>query len=443
MLSGKIKPQLIAFAFPLILGNFLQQLYNIIDSIIIGHFIDQSAFASVGIAGTIMNLFTFILSGLCMGSAVLLSGLWGANDKENYKKQYFTSLFWGSIFTLVFSIIAILLLKPLLGVMKTPKELFSYVYTYLFIIFSGLIFTFLYNLFSALFRSLGNSKISLFILLLSVVTNIILDFIFIVGLDLGIAGAALATIIAQGISVICSIIYARVRYPFLCLKKKDIDFDMDVLRKTAAFGFTSALQQSSLYIGKIIIQSFINVLGVDIIAAYTASTRLESFILATGESGEDAICVFMAQNLGNKNSKRAKEGFIQGSQLLLAYGLIISVLVFIFCPVLLQIFLSKANNVALITGIKYFKIMSFFYILCFMGNCFVGYFRGNKNLKVPFIGTTLQIFIRVILSYLIVSKYGLNGIAIATGIGWMCIVASQILYYKHYNKVSKLKVNYQ
>ena len=150
----------------------------------------------------------------------------------------------------------------------------------------------------------------------------------------------------------------------------------------------------------------------------------------------------MAQNLGNKDPKRAKEGFKHGTQLLLSYGLIISVSVYIFCPQLLKIFLSNSDTTALNAGVEYFRIMAFFYILCFIGNSFVGYFRGIRNLKVPFIGTTLQISIRVFLSYFLVSKLGLNGVAISTGVGWLFIVGSQILFYYLSKKRLTLDFNY-
>lgn len=427
--EGPIQSQLITLALPLLIGNIIQQLYNTIDTIIVGRYVGENAFAALGVAGTVMNLFIFVIAGGCTGVALIVATLYGRGDHSTLRRELFLSIVLGAICTLILSITAILFMPILLEAIHTPSEITSYARQYLNIIFIGLLATFIYNLLSATMRAIGNTKIALFFLLLAMLLNLFLDLILVAKLNFGISGAAWATVISQLLCAGLCQLYILKKLPFLKIRSKDMVFDSSLIRKTAQFAFISALHQSSLYIGKLMVQGAVNSIGFAAISAYTATTRIEGIAQAFGNSGAEAISVFVAQNTGADNNARSIEGFKKGLTLLTALGLLISIIMFLNAKPLLNLFISESNKEAIGLGIRYIQIICCFYFLCFIGSAFVGYFRGSGQVRIPFLGTTMHISIRVVLSYLLVSKFSLGAVSLATGIGWISVVAFQMIVY--------------
>lgn len=441
MTQGKIPGQLLVFAIPLIIGNILQQLYNTIDSYFIGKFVGENSFAAIGVASTIMNIFMFIIVGLCIGASILMAQLYGAGNEEDYKKEFFTALFFGSIFTIAFSILGIIFMRSILHLIQTPAEIFDDANLYLVTIVSGLIFTFFYNIYAAAFRSIGDSKPALMFLIISTIIHILLDLLFVVNLQMGVFGVAFATVLSQVLSVVLCVVYSYKKYPILKLSKKNMVVDMGMLKATMQYSFVTASQQSSLYIGKLLVQSAINPLGAGVIAAYAAVTRIEALILASGDGIADAITVFVAQNLGAKEFKRMYKGFFTGFKMIFAYSVTASLLLFVFRQPFIELFISPEKVQTIAVGMDYFKFMVFFYCIGQIGSSFQGFFRGVGQIKTTFWGTTIQISIRAIISYMLASTLSLNGVAIATGIGWACCVTYQNIMYRRYKKKNALIEN--
>lgn len=427
--KGNIKKELIYLSLPLLAGNILQQFYNTVDSLMIGRFLGNDAFASTGISATIMNLFLFILTGFCVGLSVLFSQIYGTGNKFEFRKEVFVSLVFGNPLTIILSVLSILLLKPLLLIIHTPESLLNYTMDYLSIILGGLIFAYYYNLFSSILRSIGDTKTALLFLMLSVAVNTLLDYLFLGVFHTDIRGAAYATILAQGISALCCFLYLHKKYPSLLCTAKEIGLHSSLIKKTFKFGFISALHQSSLYIGKMLVQGAVNTLGTAGISAYSATMRIEGIINSFGDSGGQAISIFISQNYGAGNKKRVHDGFRHGLLLLCILAISLSTVMFFSSNFCLSVFLGKNNLPALEYGNAYLKIVSIFYILCFIGNVFVGYFRGTEKVMAPFIGTTMHLTLRVILSYLLVSSYGLSAIAYATAAGWILVVLFHCFIY--------------
>ena len=434
LLSGNIRNQLIALAIPLLFGNILQQLYNTADSLIVGHFLGTDAFASVGVSGSIMNLFIFILNGFCLGISVILGQLYGNGDRSQFRKEFFVAVGFGSILTLAISGISIVLLQHILAIIQTPEELIGHSASYLTLILAGLPFTYFYNLFSSVLRSVGNTKAGLYFLAIAIVVNVVLDFAFIAGLNTGTAGAAAATVIAQCLSAVCCFFYLKRLYPELICTRKDIGIHKELLTRTFQYGITSAMQASSLYIGKILVQGAVNTLGTPGIAAYTATMRIEGFANSFGDSGGSAISVLVSQNKGAGNKDRVSGGMKTGILLNFTLGLAMAVLMIVFAEPGIRLFIGDADTQTIRYGIDYLRAVSLFYIFCFMGSALVGYFRGIGKVHVPFWCSTSHITIRVILSYLLVSRMGLPAVGLATGIGWIWAVTYQLLMYVHYKK---------
>ena len=428
--DGSIRPQLISLALPLLIGNIIQQFYNTIDTIIVGRYVGETAFAALGVAGTVMNLFIFILGGCCTGVAIIVASLFGSGNFKSLRLEIFLSAVLGVIFSLILSITAIIFIPTLLNIIQTPVEIIPFIKEYLNIIFIGLIATFLYNFFSAILRAIGNTKMALIFLLFSMICNIILDMLFVAWLGLGIAGAAWATVLSQFICAMLCQLYIRTKLPFLKLSREDMRYDQQLIHKTTQYAVVSALHQSSLYIGKLLVQGAVNSIGFAAISAYTATTRIEGIAQAFGDSGAEAISVFVAQNTGADKNERSINGFKKGLVMLTFLGLILSAIMFLSAKPLMSLFVSKSNYTAIINGVTYINIISCFYFLCFIGSAFVGYFRGSGRVKIPFIGTTMHISVRVILSYLLVSKLSLGAVALSTGIGWIVVVTFQIFIYR-------------
>ncbi len=339
---GSIPPQLVSLALPLIFGNILQQLYNTIDAMVIGRFAGETAFAAIGVAGTVMNLFLFLLSGCCTGISVLFAQQYGSRDLAGFRQEGFLASVFGGLFTLVLSLAALLLLRPLLTLMQTPEDVARLAADYLVVIFGGLLATFFYNLCAAALRSVGDTRSALLALLAAMAANLALDLLFVARLGMGIAGAAWATVLAQLLSVALCLLYLARRYPQLLFRREDRRLDRGLLRRTVSYGAVSALHQSSLYIGKLLVQGAVNSMGTPMISAYTATTRIEGFANSFGDSGAQAVSVFTAQNTGAGEERRVREGFRTSFLMMLALGAVMSVLLYAAAPAAIALLATGA-----------------------------------------------------------------------------------------------------
>ena len=428
--QGSIPQQLIWLTLPLICGNILQQLYNTVDAFIIGRFLGSTAFGAVGVAGTVMNLFIFILSGCCTGIAVLFAQCYGSRDLAAFRREGFQALVFGLSVTVVLGLGGLTLLEPLLALIQTPENIEHLVTEYLTVIFLGLPVTFLYNLGSAALRAAGNTLAALFPLMAATALNVGLDILFVGGFSMGIAGAAVATVLAQGFAALLALGYLRWRMPQLLFGREDLHLDWDMLRRTASFGLVSALQQSAVYIGKLLVQGAVNSMGSEAISAYTAATRIEGFANSFGDSGAEAISVFVAQNTGAGEKERVKRGFFTGMALMIALGLTMSLIMFVGARASLTLMLGESGLDALEGGMAYLRLIALVYVMCFIGSAYVGLYRGIGWVSVPVIGSSLQITIRVILAYALADSWGVAGVALATGIGWSAIITYQTALYR-------------
>lgn len=425
--QGNIYRELLQLMAPLLAGNILQQFYNAADAWIIGRYVGQEAFAAVGVGGTVMNLFIFILSGCCSGFSVLFAQFYGAEDRSSFRKESYLAIVWGGGATVVFSLLALLCLSPLLRLIQTPPAVAAACILYLRVVCCGLVATYFYNLFAAILRAVGNTAAALGILFVAMTLNIGLDLLFVAWYGWGIQGAAWATIIAQALSALLCFAYVKRVLPELLFRREDVKMDWELLKKSAVFGLLSALHQSSLYIGKLLVQGAVNSVGTDMIAAYTAATRVEGFSNSFGDSGAAAVAIFVAQNIGHRGSGRAREGFRKGMCLLSAMGLALSIILYITAYGSITLMTSQTSGPVVENGAAYLRLVAIFYVLCFVGSAYVGWFQGLGMINIPVIGTCFHISVRVILSWLLIGRMGLPAVALATGIGWIGVTTFQTL----------------
>lgn len=419
-LEGKESKTIIKFALPMIVGNIFQQLYNVADSVIVGKFIGTDALAAVGSAFSVMVLLTSIILGLCMGSSAVFSYLYGMDDIDNLKNSFFTSFCFIGIVTVVINVGSLVFIDEIQSFINIPEEIINDSKTYLQIIFYGIGFTFIYNYFAAVMRSIGNSIIPLIFLIISALINIVLDIIFIVPLNIGIAGAAYATIIAQAFSAIGIFIYCIVKVPQFSFQRKHLYFNKKILKMITNNSVLSSIQQSIMNFGILMIQGLVNSFGVSVMAAFAAVVKIESFAYMPVQDFGNAFSIFVAQNRGAGKQNRIHNGIRSAVKTITIYCVIITTFILIFAKPLLYIFINKNETEILNIGIQYLHIVAVFY--CLIGYLFMlyGLFRGYGRPGVSIILTIASLGTRVALAHILSSIpwIGIVGIWWSIPIGW-------------------------
>ena len=421
--QGSIIPQLTRLCIPLLAANLLQQLYNIINSLVVTHYLGQNAFAALGVAESIVNLFTYVITGACMGASVLTAQFYGEGNMPRLRRQLFVSavLIGGCVLAAVAA--GQIFLHTMLGLIHTPAELMRDAESYLRVILFGMVFTFAYNYLASCLRAVGDTKMALVFLLISLGYNLLCAWLLVGVLHMGITGTAIATTTAQILSSGLCVLYIRKNHAYMSVGREDMHMDRELAGMTVNFAAVAALQQSSLYLGKLLIQSAVNGLGTASITAFTAVTRVENFVQGIAISGAETIAIFVAQNKGAGKLKRGLQGFLQVAVIQIALGFVFTALMLLRPEMLLSPFLDRESE-SMIHGVNYLLHIGGFYFLSFWGNHVVGWFRAVGRMNVTFWGTTVQIIIRVILSYLLVGTMGLSAVGLATGIGWIVIISS-------------------
>ena len=429
MTEGNIPKHLISYSIPLILGNLFQLTYNAVDSIIVGRFIGKEALAAVGVSSPVMNIIILGISGICIGASVLMSNFFGAKKEELIKKEMATTAVFGVYFSLVVVLLGMIAAKLLLRALYVPEEILNMSATYLRIIFLGAPFTFFYNAVSSALKSVGDSKTPLKFLAFCSVLNGVLDVILIGVFGLGIICSAVTTVVAEALSAILCVIYVYQKIPLLQLKPKEFRLDKELLKQTLQYGGVTALQQSCQPIGKLLIQGAVNPMGVEVIAAFNAVNRVDSYAFTPEQSIANGITTFVAQNAGAKKEDRIKKGFRSGLMLEFVYWIFICVVTMVFREPIMRLFVTGQNKEIVALGSGNLGFMALFYLFPGFTNGFQGYFRGRKCMKMTLLGTFIQTSLRVVFVYILTPHMGLNGVAVACAIGWSMMLLVEIPYY--------------
>ena len=376
LLHGSVTRHLIRLAAPLIAGNILQQFYNTFDVFVVGRYAGELEYAAIGAAGTLMNLFLFAISGMCGGMMVLFARHYGASDVESFRKEHATALLIGMGVTLLLAAGGLGFLAPILRAMRTPEAIAPLAREYLTIIFLGLPFTFLYNLYGSLLRAVGETRTATLALLLAVLINLGLDLFLVAILRLGVFGAALATVVSQLVSALVCLGAAVLRHRNLLFRSAYLRLQAVFVRRTLSASLVTALHQSSIYLGKILVQGTVNSQGLDLISAYTTTGRIEGFANSFGDSGAAATSILTAQNYGAGQTERVRETFSRSFRLLFLFGIAMSALMFATAPFTVNLLLGNRESAAYQNALDYLRVISVFYVFCFTGNTFAGYFEG-------------------------------------------------------------------
>ena len=428
---GPVMGSMLRFALPMILGNLLQQCYNIADTLIVGKYLGSNALAAVGSSFTLMTFLTSILLGLCMGSGAVFSIRFGQRDEKRLNESICASFVLIGVLTVVLNLLTFLALDGIKGFLRVPEEVWPMMREYLKVIFCGIAATFLYNYFAAFLRSLGNSFVPLVFLGVSALLNIALDLFFVLVLRRGAAGAAEATVIAQYVSGVGITLYAMAKVPQLKGIWRRFTLKWASVKEIASFSILTCVQQSVMNLGILMVQGLVNSFGATIMAAFAAGVKIDAFAYMPVQDFGNAFSTFIAQNYGAREKERIQEG-LKGAVIASGlFSIFVSLLVFLFARPLMSIFVQAGEEAVISAGVTYLRIEGAFY--CGIGCLFLlyGLYRALGRPGMSVVLTVISLGTRVALAHILsaIPAIGVVGIWWSVPIGWFLADAVGIGYY--------------
>lgn len=429
---GPVTKGMLLFALPMILGNLLQQFYNVADTLIVGQFLGATALAAVGSSYTLMTFLTSILLGMCMGSGAVFSIRFGEGDRARLKNSLSLSFLMIAAFTVVMNLAVFLLIDPMMGLLQVPEEVYPLMRSYLWVIFWGIGGTFLYNYFACLLRAIGNSATPLLFLGISAVLNIALDLVFVVVVPWGVAGAAFATSLSQWVSGLGLLAFTLVKMPQLRPSRQDVRWEKDRVLEIARFSLLTCVQQSVMNFGILMVQGLVNSFGTVVMAAFAAAVKIDSFAYMPVQDFGNAFSTFIAQNYGAKRMDRVGRGIKSAAVSSVVFALLISVLVFVFAKPLLLLFVKPEETEILAVGVQYLRIEGAFYFGIGILFLLYGLYRAIERPGMSLVLTVISLGTRVALAYILsaIPAIGVVGIWWSVPIGWALADVTGVLYYK-------------
>ncbi len=402
MTKGRPLPIILKFVLPLFLGNVFQQLYNMADTFIVGHFVGQNALAAVGATGTIMFLVLGFSQGLTTGFTVLTSQCFGAGDMKRLRHSFSNGIMLAWIVVVVMTILSVMLMHPLLKLMNTPAEIYADSYTYIVIICYGTVCSVFYNLFSAYMRAVGNSKMPLYFLIFSAALNVVLDIVFIVVFKIGVAGAAIATVISQGVSAILCLLYIVKHIKVLVPERSDWRLTRADSMHQLRIGIPMALQFGITASGTMIMQAAINLFGSTAVAAFTAANKVNNLVTQGFPSMGQAMASYCGQNYGGGGYKRVRAGVRAAVLSCIIYAIIAGILAITFMKPFVGMFFTAGTDIeGMMPWTRPYVVMC---ALCYIPLSMIFIFRnamqGCGYGLLPMLGGVVELFARLIMAAL-------------------------------------------
>ena len=438
MTKGNPLKIFIFFSIPLLIGNVFQQLYSMVDTIIVGRFVGVEALAAVGSTGSMFFLVNGMILGLTSGFGVLVAQKFGAKDEVAINKAVASNIILTLVLTVFITIIALLVKNPLLRMMNTPDNIFDDASTYITVIFAGIITQALYNMAAGILRALGDSKTPLYFLMVSSIVNVILDLVFIINFKMGVAGAAYATNIAQGFSAVLCLIYSYKKFQVLRLKKEDFKVELSYYIKHLKVGVPMGLQFSVTAVGIIIVQSAINVFGSTVIASYTASSKVLQLVMQPATSFGVTIANYSGQNLGAGRFDRIKSGMKIMNKVSIITSLLAGLVLIFLGKYFVRLFIENPTAEIFTYSQLVFNYSAVFFIP--LGFIFVyrNVLQGMGESFMPMMAGVLELIARSIVAFTLPKYIGFTGICLSDPVAW--IAASVFLMITYYKKMKKIEI---
>ncbi|MDR2889471.1 MAG: MATE family efflux transporter [Lachnospiraceae bacterium] len=420
MTKGKPTALIIKFMIPLVIGNIFQQLYNMVDTIIVGQQIGVNALAAVGATGTIMFLILGFMMGLTSGFTVLPAQRFGAGDIEGLKKSVANAIKLSAVITIVITVVSMVAMDRLLKIMNTPEDIFDLSKDYIMVICGGMCFGVLYNLTSGILRALGNSKVPLYSLIVSAFLNIALDLLFVVVIPLGVAGAALATVISQAVAGLICVIYIVKKLPIIALDKEHWKWDAISVRHQLGIGVPMALQFSITAVGTILVQSALNLLGSVAVAAYTAAVKVSQLAHQPYAAISMTVATFSAQNRGINDFTRIRRGAVITNVISTVYSVVVYGALLLTFPYILQLFVNEADYAQIFDYAQTYIVISG---ICFVPLGMIYIFRSVLQscgyTLMPTMGGVVEMVCRGVVAFIAVKQSDFVMVCLADGGTWL------------------------
>ena len=429
MTEGNETKLLIKFAVPMLIGNIFQQFYNIVNSVVVGKFVGDTALAGVGIVGSLNFMFFSMCLGMAIGVGVIVSHYFGAKDETKVKRTIGNAIYLIGGIGMLMSILGVVLARPILMFLNTPDEVMPYALSYMRVLCGGIIFVAGYNGIAAILRAVGDSKTPLIFLIISSMVNVSLDLLFVVVLELGVAGAAASTVTSQAVAMIGSIVFALRTNKYVQIQKEHMKFHKSIFMQSVKIGIPVGLQNAFISFSIVALQRVVNGFGTTIMAAFTATGRVEQLINQPFNSIGAALSTFTGQNLGMGNHERVKRGVRNSMRIVITFSLF-ALIVFSFTSEwIVGCFVSNPESIAL--GAKALRITSLFYIA--LGTIYVtrGVLNGAGDGGFALFNGVIEVVGRVGFSMLFISipMIGVWGVWITTGMTWFITGAAGMTRY--------------
>lgn len=439
MTQGSPMKLILGFSIPLLLGFLFQQFYNLVDTLIVGQYLGVDALAAVGATGSLNFLIIGFCMGVCNGFAIPLAHKFGAGDYSGMRKFMMNAVYLSVIFSIVMTVLTVVFCRPILRLMQTPENILEGAYQYIVIIFIGIPITYLYNLISGVIRSMGDSKTPVYFLVLSSVINIALDLVFIINLKLGVAGAALATVIAQGISGVGCLLYSRSHFEILRTTKEEREWNKQFAVTLCGMGIPMGLQYSITAIGSVILQSAVNGLGSDAVAAMTAGSKISMFFCCPFDALGSTMATYGGQNVGAKKLERVSSGLKSCSILGIGYAVIAFGILAFFGNQLSTLFVNGNEIRVIEDSAKFLFWNSAFYIPLAFVNIIRFLIQGMGYSKFAILAGVCEMVARTLVGFLFVPIFGFIAACFASPVAWIFADAFLFPAYFHvYKKTGKM-----
>lgn len=440
MTVGNPMKIILSFTLPIFIGNVFQQFYNMADAVIVGKFVGNKALAAVGSTGTIMFLIYGFVVGMTAGFTVLTAQKFGAGDMKGMRKTVagagILSFVVGALLTILF----MAFMKPLLILMNTPSDIFADAYSYIMIVSGGILAQMLYNLLSSILRALGNSKLPLVFLIISALLNIVLDLVFIVGFGMGAKGAAVATVIAQGVSGILCLFYIIAKIPILHLKREDLDVGSTIYKNQLRIGVPMALQYSITAIGTMMVQSSLNILGSTLVAAYTAAGKIEQVVTQAYVAMGTTMATYAAQNIGAGSVKRIREGFKACTVIGVVYSFVAAGFIMTVGKYMTYLFVSEDVDIIMNSVDIYLKCIGIFFIPLAVVNIYRNGIQGLGYGLLPMMAGVAELIGRGVVAVIAGAKRSYPGVCLAGPAAWVLAGGLLIVMYYFIMNVNMRKI---
>lgn len=434
MTNGKPIKLILGFAVPLLLGNLFQQFYNLVDTVIVGKVLGVNSLAAVGSTGSINFLIIGFCMGICNGFAIPVAQSFGAKNDKTLRKYVANSTWLALLFAVIMTIATIILCKPILRLMRTPDDIFTGAYTYIVIIFAGIPATILYNMVSGILRAMGDSKTPLYFLILSAFLNIFLDLFCIIVLHMGVAGAAVATVVSQAVSGVSCLLYMRKKFDILHIRKDEWKLESQYVKNLCSMGIPMGLQYSITAIGSVILQTAVNSLGSMAVAAVTAGSKISMFFCCPFDALGSTMATFGGQNVGARKLDRIDQGLKAGAVMGCVYAVIAFAVLCIFGQWIALMFVDKGEG-EILRNTRLFLIgNSLFYIPLVFVNAVRFMIQGLGYSRLAIIAGVCEMAARSFVGFCLVPVFGYIAVCIASPVAWIAADLFLIPAYRHVMK---------